>query len=178
MRRSFVAVALALVAGASIAQAKEITAAPPAQNPPAAAAPAAQAAPAADPLKFATDDAAIMFQVKPGRGADFEAAYGDLLKAMAASKKPEIVALAGTIKMFKVAAETPADQPSVYLVQITSASKELSYNHGLILYYSGKPQGATYDGIFEKQDDATAIYTRLTEVIAQMFPWPLKRVGG
>ncbi len=174
MRRSFVAVALAVIAGASI-QAKDITAAPPAQQ---AAAAAPAQTPAADPLKFTTDDAGIVVRVKPGKSADFEAAYAELLKVMAASTKPGVPALASSIKVFKVNVDLPADQPSIYFIQITGASKDLSYNSGLIIYYSGKPQGATYDGLFEKQDEATALYTKVQDTIMDMTPWPLKKIGG
>jgi len=176
MRRSFVAVALALVAGVSIVQAKDITAAPPAQQA-AAAAPAAQAAPAADPLKFTADNILLVIQVKPGMSADFEAGFADMQKALASSAKPELVAHGKSMTLSKVDAPIPADQPSLYVLQIHGASKDLSYNVGLILFYSGKPQGAAYDGIMPKQEDAMAIYKKVQDNISSMTPWPLKTIG-
>lgn len=176
MRRSFVAVAFAIVAGASIAQAKDITAAPPAQQA-AAAAPAAQA-PAADPLKFAgTDEVLLVIQVKAGASADFESGFADMQKALAASPKPELVAHGKTMTLNKVNAAIPADQPSLYVLRIEKPSADLSYNIGLILFYSGKPQGAAYDGPVATQDAAMAIYKKVQENITSINPWPLAKIG-
>lgn len=176
MRRSFVAVvALALVAGASIAQAKEITAAPPAQQ---AAAAAPQAAPAADPLKFAgADEVLLVIQVKAGANADFESGFAEMQKALAASPKPELVAHGKTMTLNKVNAAIPADQPSLYVLRIEKPSADLSYNIGLILFYSGKPQGAAYDGPLATQDAAMAIYKKIQENITSINPWPLAKIG-
>lgn len=173
MRRSFVAVALALVAGVSIVQAQGTTAAPPAPQ-----TPAAQPAPAADPLKFTTDNLLIVIQVKPGMSADFEAGFKELQTALAASTKPELVAHGKTMTLNKVEAPIPADQPSLYVLAINNSTKDLSYNIGLILFYSGKPQGATYDGPLPTQDAAMAIYKKTQENIVNMTPWPLTKIGG
>ena len=175
MRRSFVTVGFALLVGASIVQAQS-------QQPSAQAAPqqaaAAAPAPAADPLKFATDDAAIILQVAPGKGADFEAGFGSLLGALNGSAKPELKAFGATMKLFKVSAGTPADQPSLYVLLVTGASKDLSYNYGKIIYYSGKEPGTTYAGIYEKQEEATAVYTKIKDSVASINPWPLAKIGG
>ena len=175
MRRSFVPVVLAMVFSASIAQAQGTTAAPPAQQ---AAAPAAQAAPAADPLKFTADELLLVIQVKPGMAADFESGFADMLKALAASPKPELVAHGKTMVLDKVDVAIPADQPSLYVLEIHNSSKDLSYNVGLILFYSGKPQGPAYDGIMPKQEDALAVYNKIQGNIVNMNPWPLKKIGG
>jgi hypothetical protein len=176
MRRSFVTVGLALVG--ALVSAKTLTAAPLAQDP---AAPAQQqtAAPAApDPLKFTTNDAAIVVQVAPGKSADFESGYSELMQKLAASTKPELQTLGQSMKVYKVAAEAPAGSPTIYLIHITNASHDLSYNYGLLIYYSGKPAGAAYDGLYEKQEDATVLYTKLKDAIAQINPWPLAKIGG
>ena len=180
MRRSFVTVGFALLVGASIvqAQSQQEPAAPSASQTPAAAAPAQAAAPAADPLRFTTDDAAIVLQVAPGKGADVEAGFAEMFKALAASAKPELKAFGATMKLFKVSAGTPADQPSLYMLVVTGALKELSYNYGKIIYYSGKEPAAAYDGIFPKQEDATPIYTKLKDGITSINPWPLAKIGG
>lgn len=178
MRRSFVAVAFAVIAGASIAQAKDITAAPPAQQA-VAAAPAAQAAPVADPLKFAgADEVMLVVQVKPGANADFESGFREMLKALAASPKPELVAHGATMSLHKANLPIPADQPSIYVVKIMKPSADLSYSLGLILFYSGKPQGAVYDGPLATQDAAMAIYKKTQDNITSINPWPLAKIGG
>lgn len=171
MRRSFVMVGLALLVGVATAQA---------QTPATAEAQAAPAqAAAADPLKFTTDDAAVIFQVAAGKGADFEAGMGQMMAALAGSEKAELKAFAGTMKLFKVAS-TPADQPSLYVLMVSGASKELSYNYGKIIYYSGAEPGAAYAGIYEKQDDATAVYTKIKDAVMPngINPWPLAKIGG
>lgn len=157
MRRSLVMVGLALLVGVSTAQAQ--TQAP------------------ADPLKFTTDDAAVIFQVAPGKGADFEAGMGQMIAALTGSEKAELKAFGATMKIFKVSAGTPADQPSLYVLLVTGASKELSYNYGKVIYYSGKEPGAEYAGIFPKQEDATAVYTKIKEAVASINPWPLAKIG-
>ena len=81
------------------------------------------------------------------------------------------------MKVFKVSAGTPADQPSLYVLLVTGASKELSYNYGKVIYYSGKEPGAEYAGIFPKQEDATAVYTKIKESVASINPWPLAKIG-
>lgn len=181
MRRSFVTVGFAVLVGASIVQAQsqqQEPAAPSASQQPAA--PAQTPAPAPDPLKFTTDDAAIIVQVAPGKGADFESAYGSIVTALNASTKPELKALGASMRIFKVAAAIPPEQPSLYMVLVTGASKDLSYNYGKIIYYSGKEPGAEYAGIFPKQEDATAVYTKIKDAIMPngINPWPLAKIGG
>ena len=179
MRRSFVTVGFAVLVGASIVQAQSQQQEPAASSASqqAAAAPA-QAAPAADPLKFTTDDAAIVIQVSPGKGADFEAGMGSMLSALNSSEKPELKAFGGTMKLFKVSAGTAADQPSLYVVLVTGASKDLSYNYGKILYYSGKEPGTAYAGIFKTQEEAAAAYGKIKDAVASINPWPLAKIGG
>lgn len=177
MRRSFVAVALAVIAGASIAQAKDITAAPPAQQA-VAAAPAAQAAPAADPLKFTgSDEVILVIQVKAGASPDFEAGFKEMQAALAASPKPELLAHGKTMMLNKVDV-APPDGSSLYVLNINKPSADLSYNMGLILFYSGKPQGAVYDGPIATQDAALVVYKKIQDNIISINPWPLKKIGG
>ncbi len=178
MRRSFVTVGFAVLVGASIVQAQSQTpAAPPASQTPAAAAAPAQA-PAADPLKFTSDSAAIIFSVKPEATADFEAGYKALLAQMAVTAKPGMKELGASMQLSKLAVPAQAGQPVVYLMWIQTPSKDLSYVYGKILFYSGKEQGDKYDGIFEKQEEATAVYQKLFGSIAAINPFPLNKVGG
>lgn len=180
MRRSFVTVGFALLVGASTAQAQsQAPAAPPAsQTPAAAAAPAQAPAPADDPLRFKSDSAAIIFSVKPEATADFEAGYKALLAQMAVTAKPGMKELGASMQLSKLAAPAVAGQPAVYLMWIQTPSKEFSYVYGKILFYSGKEQGDKYDGIFEKQEDATAIYQKLFGAISGINPFPVNKIGG
>ena len=61
---------------------------------------------------------------------------------------------------------------------VTAAAKDLSYNYGKIIYYSGKEPGTAYSGIYEKQEDATAVYTKIKDSVASINPWPLAKIGG
>ena len=102
---------------------------------------------------------------------------GQMIAALTGSEKAELKAFGATMKVFKVSAGTPADQPSLYVLLVTGASKELSYNYGKVIYYSGKEPGAEYAGIFPKQEDATAVYTKIKESVASINPWPLAKIG-
>ena len=180
MRRSFVAVALAVVAvGASTVQAKANTAAPPAQQAAAAAPAPAQAAPVADPLKFTgVDDVVLVIQVKQAGAADFESGFAAMLAALAKSTSPDLVAHGKSMTLSKVDLALPPEQPSLYVLSIHNPSKDLSYTFGLILFYSGKPQGPAYAGILPTQDEALAIYKKVQDSIVNINPWPLKKIGG
>jgi len=176
MRRSFVTVGFAVLVGASIVQAQsqqQAQAAPPAQQQ--AAAPAQAAA---DPLKFTTDTAAIFFSVNPDKTADFEAGYKAMFAALAASTKPGMKELGASMALHKLAAPPQPGQPAIYVMWIANPSKDFSYVYGKILYYSGKEPGDKYDGIFEKQEDATAAYTKLKDSIVSINPFPLTKIVG
>lgn len=172
MRRTFVMVGFALLVGVStaFAQTQQTTAAPAAQA-------AAPQAPAADPLKFTTDVGAIFFSVTPEKAADFEAGYKAVFTALAASAKPGMKELGASMQLHKLAAPPVAGQPVIYVMWITPTSKEFSYVYGKIIYYSGKEPGDKYDGIFEKQEDATAAYTKLKDAIVSINPFPLSKIG-
>jgi hypothetical protein len=177
MRRSFVTVGFAVLVGASIVQAQTQQQDPPASQTPAAAAPAQ--APAEDALRFKTADAAaIIFGVKPEATADFEAAYKAMFAQMLITTKPGMKELAGTMQLNKLATPSQAGQPVIYVMYVQNPSREFSYHYGKILFYSGKDPGKEYDGIFEKQEDATPIYQKLLASIANITPWPLMKLGG
>jgi hypothetical protein len=183
MRRSFVTVGLALLVGASVVQAQsqqQTSAAPPASQTPAAA-PAQTPAPAPDLLKFTSDEAMMVMQIAAGKSADFEASWTDMLTTMAASDKPGVKELAASMHTYKVNAPgMAADQPSIYVVQVTGASKTLSYNYGKIIFYAGNEAGAAYAGIYPTQEAATAVYTKIKDSIVPngINPWPLSKIGG
>lgn len=179
MRRSFVAVALAVVAiGVSTVQAMAQTAAPPAQQ---AAAAAPAQAPAADPLKFTTDDAIVIFQVTGGKETDFETGFKSMLTALAASPKPELKALGASMMLSKAEIQAPN---AMYVLNIHGASKDLSYAWGKIIYYSGGEAGVTPAMIVEKREDADAMFKQIGDSIAlaagapQVSVLPLHKIGG
>lgn len=179
MRRSFVTVGFALLVGASIVQAQsqqQEPAAPPASQTPAAAAPA-QAAPVEDVLRFKSDSAAIIFTVKPEATADFEAGYKALFAQMAVTAKPGMKELAATMSLNKVAVPAVAGQGVMYMMLIPNPSREFSYVYGKILFYSGKEPGDKYDGIFDTQEQAAAVYKKLLDSITGINPFPLAKIG-
>jgi len=148
----------AMVGVTATAQAQQAPAAAPAP-----AAPAQTEAPA-DPFKFTTDAAMVLWTVKADKTADFEAVWSELLKKAAASDKPDIKAVADTLKMFK--ADLPATPQGVtYFFQMDPA-KAPTYSPTVLLYSSG---------LYERAQ-AEELYKKLADTIAGINPVPLKRV--
>lgn len=137
---------------------------------------AQQAAPAAqeDPFKFSTDNELILFQVKPEKAADFEAAWAAIKDKLTKSDKADWKELGESLKIFKVAAAAtaaPAGQPPspiIYVFQLSPPSKTLSYDPGKILYAPGMWERPAADELYNKIKDALAGLNFL----------PLTKVGG
>jgi len=148
----------AMVGVAATAQAQQAPA------PAAPAAPAAQADAPPDPFKFTSDAAMVLWTVKADKTADFEAVWSELLKKAAASDKPDVKAVADTLKMFK--ADIPASPQGVtYFFQMDPA-KAPTYSPTVLLYSSG---------LYERPQ-AEELYKKLADTIAGINPVPLKRV--
>jgi hypothetical protein len=158
MRRSFVTVGLAILVGLSAVPAQAQTAAPPAQQP---------AAPAADPYVFDGPMATILAGVKPDKTADFEGAFQEILKALAASDKPENKAQAAAVAVYKVAMASQPGQPVVYLIVLTNPGKQ-SFDLAKMIYYSGA---------FATREAQDAIYAKFKDIFTTFAPWPLVKIG-
>jgi hypothetical protein len=127
-----------------------------------------------DPLKFTTDAAIVIWQVKPEAAADFEGAWTAIKTKLAASDKPEWKELGDGLKMFKVtAAGMPAGSPVVFVFQLNPPSKALSYDPSKILYAPG--------GLWTDRAESDALFKKIADaLVAQggLAPWPLAKIGS
>jgi hypothetical protein len=144
-------VAAALLCGASVVSAQD-----------------AAAPPAADPLKFSTEEAVIIFQVQNTKTADFESAWMDIKGKLTASTNTDFRELGNSINIYKMA-NPPAGGDVLYMFQLTPPSKTLSYDPGKVLY---APELAI------DRAEADAIYAKIRDSLTQLNPLPLQRVGG
>jgi hypothetical protein len=151
-----------LVAGAVALGAQDQ---PPAGQQPPAQPPAGQQQ---DPLKFNSEAAVIIWQVKPEGAADFESAWSEIKTKLAASEKPDVKEQAASLTMFKAVVPPQAGQPVVYVFEISPASKTLSYNPAAILYAEGFMERAQADALFKKIGDN---YVNISAL-------PLQKIGG
>ena len=152
-RAFFVLLFAALLCGASGMRAQQ-AAAPPA--PP-------------DALMFTGESAMIIFQVKPDKAADFESAWAAIRDKLSKTDKADYKELGDSLKIFKVSmAAPPAGANVVYVFQINSPSKKLSYDPVKLLYNSG---------LWERKD-ADEIYKKIAEGIDSLSALPLSKVGG
>jgi hypothetical protein len=161
------ALGLSLVSGGTLLAAQQAPAAP---------------APQADPLLFTQNvPHLIVWALKPGKAADFEAAWKMLDEQFAKSERPEVKEFAASItRKSKVDTGTAPDAPAIYLFEISSPSLTQSYNPNRIVYeflYSikeGKEVGIP-------RADADAIYAKLgnpLEMYQSVVPWALKKMGS
>jgi hypothetical protein len=141
------------------------------------------AAQPADTLKLANAPHLILWAVKPGKSADFEALWTSLDAQFAKSERPEVKEFASTItNKFKLNAATAADQPVMYVFQVDKPSATQSYNPARIIYEflyqldkaSGKESGIP-------RAEADELYKKLgsmQDMFASINVWPLTKMGS
>jgi hypothetical protein len=127
-----------------------------------------QQAAQADALKFTTEAAVVIWQVKPASAADFESSWTAIKTKLSASDKPDLKELGDSVKIFKASVPAAADQPVVYVMEISPASKTLSYDPARILY--------TPD--MWPREEADALFKKIADSIANISALPLTKVGG
>jgi hypothetical protein len=149
--------ALCVLSTAAVASAQD--------PPPQPAAPAAPAAP--DALKFTTPSAMVFNVIKADKTADFEAAWTEIKKGLAASSKPELQQQAASLKMFKLAVDMPAGQNPIYVFYIEPVPST-TFDPTKILFESGAFERAKAD----------ELYAKLKDSYAEIRPWPLVTFGG
>lgn len=132
-RRAMVAMGFAAVLGTAVMQAQQAPAAPAAPAP----APAAAPAPPEDVFKFKTDAGGFLWQVKPEKAADFEAAWKEIRSKLATSDRADIKELASGLRMYKIAGD-PSPQGISYLFVADPASKTLSYSPSPFILFESK----------------------------------------
>lgn len=141
-----------------------------------------EAAAQADPLKLANSPHLIIWGVKPGKGADFEAVWSGIMAQIAKSERAEVKEFGATItNMYKLNAPGQ-DGASMYVFQIEKPSQTQSYNPGRIIYEflyvldkaSGKELGiprAEADELFKKIGN-------MQDMFASINAWPLTKIGS
>jgi hypothetical protein len=98
----------------------------------------------------------LVFQIKPDKASDFEAAWTTIKDKLSKSDKADLKELGDSIKVFKVsvpaapAAPGAAPQPAVYIFYFAPPSKTLSYEPTKILYDSKLFERAEADAIYKK----------------------------
>jgi len=131
-----------------------------AQTPPAGGAPAAAAQ--ADPFKFTSDAAAIVWTIKADQTQQFEDVWKVIRGRMAASDKPDLKAMGDSLKIYKM--PSPAGQPVPYLFVMDPASK-LTYEPSPFLLFNS--------GLFPENKEATELFDKLKVTIQGIDPKPL-----
>ena len=136
--------------------------------PAAGQAPGAAAAPAADPFKFMSDSAAIIWIIKPEKTADFEAAWSVIRQRLASApaEKPELKALGDSLKIYKADVAPGADGVT-YIFVADPASKTTSYGVSPFLLYDS--------GLFMRAE-ADELFNKLAATINRINPLPLKNI--
>ena len=147
--------------------------------------PAAKPPQQADPLKLANSPHLIIWAVKPGKTADFEALWAGLEAQFAKSERPEVKEFGSTItNRYKLTAPVAADQPVMYIFQIEKPSQTQSYNPGLIIYeflWKQDPKdGKEVPGSIPRTE-ADELFKKIgsmTDMFAQINAWPLAKMGS
>jgi hypothetical protein len=133
-----------------------------------------QAGGADDPFRINGEFGMLVFQIKPDKASDFEAAWTTIKDKLSKSDKADLKELGDSIKVFKVnvpaapAAPGAAPQPAVYIFYFAPPSKTLSYEPTKILYESK---------LFERAE-ADAIYKKIADAFVGLSSWPMAKVIG
>ena len=134
----------------------------------AAARPRAEQAPAAaaDPFKFSSDAAAIIWTIKPDQTENFESVWSVIRTRLIASPKPELKALGEGLRIFK-ANVPPSPQGITYFFFADPVSKTTSYEVSPFLLFTS--------GLFERAE-ADELLKMIQATIVQINPVPLSAV--
>jgi hypothetical protein len=112
----------------------------PAGQAPAGQAPAAQPAaptPPADPFKFSTDSAVMIYGIAQDKVPAFESMWAAIRTKLAASEKPDLKALGDSLTIMKVTSPLQAGQGQTYFFIADPASQTTSYSLVYLLYSAG-----------------------------------------
>jgi hypothetical protein len=126
----------------------------------------AQQAPEADPFKFSSDAAVMIWTIKTDQTEAFESVWNVIRTRLQASTKPELKALGENLLLFK-AALPPTPQGVTYVFLANPASKTTSYAVSPYLLYES--------GLFERPE-ADELVKMIQAAIAQVNPVPLIRM--
>jgi len=120
----------------------------------------------ADPFKFSSDAAVIIWTIKPDQTENFESVWGVIRTRLTASPKPELKALGENLKIYK-ADVPPTAQGVTYFFIASPVSKTTSYGVSPFLLFES--------GLFERAE-ADELLKLIQGTIAQINPIPLASV--
>jgi hypothetical protein len=127
-----------------------------AAKPPAAQVPA-------DPFRFKSDAAIMIWTIKGDQTEAFESVWSVILSRLTASTKPELKALGDGLKIFKADAPgSPAE--ATYFMVASPASKTTSYELSPFLLFES--------GLFERPE-ADELYKLVSGTIVRINPFPV-----
>lgn len=113
---------------------------------------ARQADAAADPFKFTSDAALIMWQIKPDAAADFEMVWRVIRQRVQNAGGAEIKALVDSITIYTLGVATGDSR--TYVFQISPVAKTGSYSPTFLLYESKLFERPEADELFKQMADA------------------------
>lgn len=149
-RRVVLSLGLAAVLGTALVVAQT----PPAQTPP----------PAADPFKFSSEAAVVLWVVKPDQTQAFEDVWKVIRGRLAATDKPDLKALGESLKVYKMPSQP--GQPVQYLFLADPASKTASYAPSPFLLYES--------GLFTERKESDELFAKLNGTLGgNINPMPL-----
>lgn len=132
----------------------------------AASAQGAKPEPAADPFRFKSDAAVMIWAIKPDQTEAFESVWNVILSRLKASSKPELKALGEGLTIFR--ADTPGNPgEATYFMIANPASKTTSYELSPFLLFES--------GLFERPE-ADELYKLVSGTIVRINPFPVNQV--
>ena len=130
-------------------------------------APANPAPAQADPFKFSTDAAAMLFTVKADEVESFESVWSVIRSRLAASTNPSLRELGQHLQMFRVAGLPPTSKEATYVFVADPVSKESSYGVSPFLLYDS--------GLFERPE-AEELFKLMQPAIVSISSYPLQAI--
>jgi hypothetical protein len=130
----------------------------------AGAKPEAQAA--ADPFRFTSDAAVMIWAIKPDQTEAFESVWNVIRSRLKGSAKPELKSLGESLTIFK--ADTPGNPgEATYFLVANPASKTTSYELSPFLLFGS--------GLFERPE-ADELFKLISGTIIRINPFPVNAV--
>jgi hypothetical protein len=116
--------------------------------------------------------------VKPDKGADFEAAWGQIKQLYASVEDPGLKAVGASLKLMKPTS-LPPTAGLQYWFFVDPVFKDTSYDFVKIVYYvKPGPDAATPGTPIMKREDQDALWNKLKDCIQGINPIKFTKIGG
>ena len=140
------------------------------------------AAPQTDALKFPSDTAVLVLQIKGDKTADFESGFAEMRTLISASGNDDMKGAMSGVTLYKIDVPQTPDKPALYVIYVNPVSKTMSYDFGKLLYVQNPPAAdapaGTQGAYVLDRKVVDPIYTKLHDAVVGINPWPLKKIGG